>query len=67
MFSMFIAWRRAAVVAAIGGAAIAAPLAAVVPAQAAAPTVTIAAVASARSRGPRPTWVSCWHGTGKPR
>jgi hypothetical protein len=43
MFSMFRAWRRAAVVAVIGGAAIAAQLAAVVPAQAAAPTVTIAA------------------------
>ena len=43
MFSMFRAWRRAAVVAVIGGAAIAAQLTAVVPAQAAAPTVTIAA------------------------
>ena len=43
MFSTFRAWRRAAVVAVIGGAAIATPLAAVVPAQAAAPTITIAA------------------------
>ena len=43
MFSMFRAWRRAAVVAVIGGAAIAGQLAAVIPAQAAAPTVTIAA------------------------
>ena len=43
MFSMFRAWRRAAVVAVIGGAAIAGQLAAVMPAQAAAPTVTIAA------------------------
>ena len=43
MFSMFRAWRRAAVVALVGGAAIATPLAAVVPAQAAAPTITIAA------------------------
>ena len=43
MFSMFRAWRGAAVVALVGGAAIATPLAAVVPAQAAAPTITIAA------------------------
>jgi hypothetical protein len=43
MFSMFRAWRRAAVVAVIGGAAIATPLAAVAAAQAAAPTITIAA------------------------
>jgi hypothetical protein len=40
---MFTAWRRAAVVALIGGVAIATQLAAVVPAQAAAPTITIAA------------------------
>jgi hypothetical protein len=43
MFSMFRAWGRAAVVAVIGGAAIAAQFAVVVPAQAAAPTVSIAA------------------------
>src|SRR5215831_17871355 len=43
MFSMFRNWRRAAVVAVIGGAVIATPLAAVAPAQAAAPTITIAA------------------------
>ena len=43
MFSMFRAWRRAGVVALVAGAAIATPLAAVVPAQAAAPTITIAA------------------------
>ena len=43
MFSMFRAWRRAAVVALVGGAAIATSLAAVAPAQAAAPTISIAA------------------------
>ena len=43
MFSMFRAWRGAAVVALVGGAAIATSLAAVAPAQAAAPTISIAA------------------------
>jgi hypothetical protein len=40
---LFRAWRRAAVVALVGGAAIATSLAVVTPAQAAAPTITIAA------------------------
>ena len=43
MFSMFRAWRGAAIAALVGGTVIATSVAAVVPAQAAAPTITIAA------------------------